>query len=270
MSGAALPGALPLGAQTVQYFQNPDGSIGVAPSPTAPTQAQLAQQYAQAQLGQQPLGYPTSQPQQQPQQQFQQQQFNAPQGDGSSYQPYPGVDAVGAADWSVSGSAMLGGVPNVPDPIGAENDPVNGKRQRLDEAALRRERITRGMPLRGGDCSSWVAAGGLIFFSQQSGAAIDGLTEGCDLMTSYAQRQTMAALNNLEALLATAGTSKERLIEVTILVCHYEDLESVQAGWAHWVQTLEGQLPAKSILIGPSTSGREGCRVEIKAVAKTA
>ena len=64
------------------------------------------------------------------------------------------------------------------------------------------------------------------------GAGITGLTEGCDLVASHAQRQTLSALSNLEALLATAGTTKERLIEVTLTVSRHEDLESVQAGCA--------------------------------------
>jgi len=126
------------------------------------------------------------------------------------------------------------------------------------------------MPLRRGDCSSWVAAGGLIFVSQHDGARIEGLTEGCDLTTAYAQHQTLAALANLEALLASAGTTTERLVEVTLTVCHVEDLESVQAAWSKWTHSLEGQLPAKTVLFSPSSTGREGCRVEIRAVAMSA
>jgi len=55
---------------------------------------------------------------------------------------------------------------------------------------------------------------------------------------------------------------------VLITVVDPQDLDSVQNGWSHWVATLEHQLPTKTVLIGPSGSGREGCRVEIKVVAK--
>ena len=34
-----------------------------------------------------------------------------------------------------------------------------------------------------------------------------------------------------------------------------------------WVQSLEGQLPAKTLIISPPTCGQEGCRVELRAVA---
>jgi len=189
----------------------------------------------------------------------------------SGEQPYPGADVVGAADWAV-GCGALGGAPlsdaiNVSD--GLSSDELK-RQSKMDAANPRRERLTRGMPLRRGDCSSWVAAGGLIFVSQHDGGPIEGLTEGCDLASSYADRQTLCALANLEALLQTAGTSTHKLVEVTLTVCYHEDLEAVQAGWNAWTHRLEGQLPAKTVLFSPPSTGREGCRVEIRAIAMPA
>jgi len=181
-----------------------------------------------------------------------------------AYPPYPGVDAVGAADWSVGGNSSLG----VPAAAALENGGENGKRQRPEDDPLLQQRIVRGMALRSGDCAAWVSACGMVHFSQQTGAPIDGLTEGCDLSSTYAQRQTISALTNLEALLASAGSSKDRLVEVCLNVCSPDDLEGVQIAWADWVQGLEGHLPAKTVTIGPSTSGRHGCRVELKAIAQ--
>ena len=314
---AALPSALPGGASSLSistqpkplnYFANPDGTVGIAPSASSQSlgqQQQLAQvqavqqrerEQASQQLSQQlnqalggdafatasgtplvvggslPSNALSTQPAlnsmgqqavaggfssaagqgggggddgiQQPNPQLQSGLFSgAPVGGTNSLDdvmppPYRSVDVVGAANWSTLGSGALE-AESISDPISGtlggvaiDSDAINGKRPRLDEAALRRKRVTRGMPLRGGDCSSWVAGGGLVYFSQQSGAGITGLTEGCDLVASHAQRQTLSALSNLEALLATAGTTKERLIEVTLTVSRHEDLESVQAGCA--------------------------------------
>ena len=93
-------------------------------------------------------------------------------------------------------------------------------------------------------------------------------TEGCDLRTASAQRQTLAALLNVEALLRNAGSAKDKLVEVQLSVSDVGDLEEVSLGWREWAATLGGALPCKSVSIGPSGSGQPGCRVEVRAVAK--
>jgi enamine deaminase RidA (YjgF/YER057c/UK114 family) len=103
-----------------------------------------------------------------------------------------------------------------------------------------------------------------------SAAPMDGVDGGCDLATSHAQEQTIAALANLDAVLAAAGTSKRRIIEVQLHVSEEQDLDGVQLGWSEWVRSLNGELPAKSVTIAPSASGLAGCRVEVKAIAKAA
>ena len=90
------------------------------------------------------------------------------------------------------------------------------------------------------------------------------------MSTAPAGTQTLAALANLEALLAAAGTSKELLVEVTLLVSDMQDVDEVQAGWRAWLPRLDGSLPVKHVLVSPSAYQRLGCRVELKAIAKAA
>jgi enamine deaminase RidA (YjgF/YER057c/UK114 family) len=199
------------------------------------------------------------------------------------YEPFPTADSVGAAEWGAS-TRGSGGMPSSVSPteVGDSAAMMNGASmasQRMPPAATdpigeRRpsptEAIGRGVTLRGGDCSGFVSACGLVWVSMLSAAPMDGVDGGCDLATSHAQEQTIAALANLDAVLAAAGTSKRRIIEVQLHVSEEQDLDGVQLGWSEWVRSLNGELPAKSVTIAPSASGLAGCRVEVKAIAKAA
>lgn len=187
----------------------------------------------------------------------------------------------GDADWGLSaapGTVMdrgMGAFGNAPvsalEADGrASAEPMNGHRSaRQTPSPPPSTRIIRGRPLHNGDRAAWVVAGGVVYLSQFSAAPMEGLVEGCDLASSHAQRQALVALTTLEALLNAAGTTRDRLLDVTLHVTEAEDLEAVQAVWSSWVASLDGHLPCKSFTIGPSAMGQLGCRVAIKAVAKT-
>jgi len=142
----------------------------------------------------------------------------------------------------------------------------------VEENSFANGGIARGLPMRGADCAPWVSVNGLVYLSALSGASIAGFTEGCDLPHSSAQAQTLAALANVEAMLNAAGTNKYNLVDVVVMVVDPGDVDMVQNGWSHFIADMSSpnpnSLPTKTVMIGPSASQQEGCRVELKVIAK--
>ncbi|WP_397544173.1 RidA family protein [Roseovarius salis] len=95
--------------------------------------------------------------------------------------------------------------------------------------------------------SKIVKHGGTAYFCGQVGAG-NGVAE-----------QTRDCLSRIDALLARAGSSRERMLQATIWLADMADFEEMNAVWDAWVP--EGHAPARAC--GEAKLARPELRVEI-------
>lgn len=94
---------------------------------------------------------------------------------------------------------------------------------------------------------------GLVYIAGQTAA---------DSSASAAE-QTRQVLVRLDELLARAGTSKERLISVTICLANMADFEAMNSVWKAWVPA--GQTPCRATIVAAPAA--PGLLVEMMGMA---
>ncbi|MCR9151418.1 MAG: RidA family protein [Rhodobacteraceae bacterium] len=108
------------------------------------------------------------------------------------------------------------------------------------------ERIETGRRM-----SKIVKHGGVAYLAGQVG---DGATVA---------EQTRDCLSRIEALLATAGSSPERILQAVIWLADIDDFDEMNAVWDAWVP--EGHAPARAC--GEARLARSDLKVEIIVTA---
>ena len=107
--------------------------------------------------------------------------------------------------------------------------------------------------------SQAVRAAGLVFVS---GTAPTDPTSGA-LVGSTVQEQTRQCLKNIEAILAAAGSSLEKIVSVTIVLADEEDFAGMNEEYAKWFPS---NPPARQ---GAKLPARiPGLKISIAAIAE--
>lgn len=101
-------------------------------------------------------------------------------------------------------------------------------------------------------CGEWVFVSGQLPLDPASGAVVAG----------GAREQTRAALANLAAILAAAGSSVQRVLRTTVYVADIALWGEVNAAYA---EVFGEHRPARTVV--PSGPLHYGCLVEVDAVA---
>jgi reactive intermediate/imine deaminase len=115
-----------------------------------------------------------------------------------------------------------------------------------------------GLAAPGGHYSHAAVAGGLVFVSGQLPITPDGVR----LADAPFERQALQVLANVEAALAAAGSSIDRLVQVRVYVAdiaHWPAFDALYAAWAGDARPARAVVPA-----GPL---HHGLLVEMEAVA---
>lgn len=99
--------------------------------------------------------------------------------------------------------------------------------------------------------SQAVVAGGLVHLSGQVSSG-DGVAE-----------QTQGCLDEIDALLAEAGTSREHAVSATIWLADISEFDAMNGVWESWV--IPGQAPARATV--EARLARSDLLVEIALVA---
>jgi enamine deaminase RidA (YjgF/YER057c/UK114 family) len=101
--------------------------------------------------------------------------------------------------------------------------------------------------------SQATSANGMVFTSAQVAADLN----------ADATVQTQQTLAKIDALLGAAGTSKENVLQATILLASIDDYAAMNAVWDAWVQP--GAAPARLCYEAKFSSAK--IKVEIAVVA---
>lgn len=117
---------------------------------------------------------------------------------------------------------------------------------------------TTGAPAAIGPYSQAVIAGDLVYCSGQ----IALLPASGDIVGADASSQTTQVLNNLEAVLAAAGSDLAHVLKVTLYLTDLSDFESVNALYG---RRFGEHRPARATV--GITSLPKGARVEIDCIA---
>jgi 2-iminobutanoate/2-iminopropanoate deaminase len=114
-------------------------------------------------------------------------------------------------------------------------------------------------PFQGAPYSQAIKAGGLVFVSGQ--IAVDP-GQG-DVVGATIQDQTRQVLDNLEAILAEAGSGMDRLVKTTVFLTNLDDFQGMNEVYAERV----GETPPAraTVEVGRLPSG---ALLEIDAVAE--
>ena len=99
--------------------------------------------------------------------------------------------------------------------------------------------------------SKIVKHNGVVYLCGQVGDG-DGITE-----------QTRDCLSRIDALLAMAGSAKDKILQATVWLADIADFDAMNAVWDAWVP--EGQAPARAC--GESKLARPDLKVEIIVTA---
>ena len=99
--------------------------------------------------------------------------------------------------------------------------------------------------------SKIVKHNGVVYLCGQVGDG-DGITE-----------QTRDCLSRVDALLAMAGSAKDKILQATVWLADIADFDAMNAVWDAWVP--EGQAPARAC--GESKLARPDLKVEIIVTA---
>ena len=112
-------------------------------------------------------------------------------------------------------------------------------------------------PFQGAPYNQAIRVGDLVFVAGQLGLDPSGTLVGPGI-----EEQTAQVLNNMEAILAEAGSSLERLVKTTVFLVDLGDFAAMNAVYAARVGD---RPPARSTI---EVAGLpSGARVEIEAVA---
>jgi 2-iminobutanoate/2-iminopropanoate deaminase len=114
-------------------------------------------------------------------------------------------------------------------------------------------------PFQGAPYSQAIKAGGLVFVSGQLGLA-PGQTE---MVGDTIQEQTAQVLDNVEAILAEAGSGMDRLVKTTVFLTNLDDFQGMNEVYAERVG--ENPPARATVEVGRLPSG---ALVEIEAVAE--
>lgn len=106
--------------------------------------------------------------------------------------------------------------------------------------------------------SQAVVAGGLVFVSGQGPWDAAGSVVGETI-----EDQTRQALTNIRVILEAAGSSIERIVNVTFVLANPEDFAGFNAEWRRWFPT---NPPARSGAKHPAPA--PGLRISIAAIAE--
>lgn len=117
---------------------------------------------------------------------------------------------------------------------------------------------TTAAPAAIGPYSQAIAAGGFIFASGQ--IALDPQTG--QLVDGDIRAQTRRALDNLQAVLNSGGSSLDQVVKTTVFLAHLSDFGAMNEVYA---QYFPGAPPARSTVPVPELP--RGALVEIEAVA---
>ena len=120
------------------------------------------------------------------------------------------------------------------------------------------DQAPRGTPPGRFPYSQAVVAGGLVFVSGQGPWDASGTIVGETI-----EEQTRQALTNIRAILEAAGSSLERVVNVTFVLANPEDFPGFNAEWARWFPTTP---PARSGAKHPAPA--PGVRISIAAIAE--
>lgn len=124
---------------------------------------------------------------------------------------------------------------------------------------MAREQIsTAAAPAAIGPYSQGIAAGGFVFASGQ--IALDPATG--QLIEGDIRAQTRRVLDNLRAVLETAGSSLDQVVKTTVFLAHLSDFAAMNEVYAGY---FTGAPPARSTV--PVAELPRGALIEIEAVA---
>jgi 2-iminobutanoate/2-iminopropanoate deaminase len=114
-------------------------------------------------------------------------------------------------------------------------------------------------PFQGAPYSQAIKAGGLVFVSGQ--IAVD--PGHGDVVGDTIQEQTRQVLDNLEAILAEAGSGMDRLVKTTVFLTNLDDFQGMNEVYAERV----GETPPAraTVEVGRLPSG---ALLEIEAIAE--
>jgi 2-iminobutanoate/2-iminopropanoate deaminase len=114
-------------------------------------------------------------------------------------------------------------------------------------------------PFQGAPYSQAIKAGGLVFVSGQ--IAVD--PGHGDVVGATIQEQTRQVLDNLEAILAEAGSGMDRLVKTTVFLTNLDDFQGMNEVYAERV----GETPPAraTVEVGRLPSG---ALLEIEAIAE--
>lgn len=114
-------------------------------------------------------------------------------------------------------------------------------------------------PKPGGHYSQAIVHNNLVYVSGQ--LAIDAVS-GEKLVDKDIKEQTLKCLNNLEQILISAGSNKEKLIKSTVFISKIEYWPEVNQVF---IQFFGDHKPARSIV--PVNDLHYGLKIEIEAIA---
>jgi 2-iminobutanoate/2-iminopropanoate deaminase len=114
-------------------------------------------------------------------------------------------------------------------------------------------------PFQGAPYSQAIKAGGLVFVSGQ--IAVD--PGHGEVVGATIQEQTRQVLDNLEAILAEAGSGMDRLVKTTVFLTNLDDFQSMNEVYAERVG--ENPPARATVEVGRLPSG---ALLEIEAIAE--
>ena len=126
----------------------------------------------------------------------------------------------------------------------------------MDKTAVRTENAPA--PLQGAPYSQAIKANGLVFVAGQLGIKPDHT----EVVGDTIEEQTGQVLDNLEAILAAAGSGLERIVKTTVFLTSLDDFQGMNSVYAERVGDTP---PARSTI---EVAGLpSGALVEIEAIA---
>jgi 2-iminobutanoate/2-iminopropanoate deaminase len=113
-------------------------------------------------------------------------------------------------------------------------------------------------PFQGAPYSQAIKAGGLVFVSGQLGLA-PGESE---MVGPAVEEQTSQIFDNLEAILAEAGSGLDRIVKTTVFLTSLDDFQGMNSVYAERVGAVPPARATVEVAALPS-----GALVEIEAIA---
>lgn len=117
---------------------------------------------------------------------------------------------------------------------------------------------TKGAPSAIGPYSQAIKFGNMVFVSGQIALSPDG----SDLLNSDITVQTRQAIENIKAILESAGSSLRNVLKATIYIIDMKDFNSVNAVYSEYFGDI---LPARACI--EVSNLPKGAKVEIEVIA---